>query len=202
MRSVVLTTSVFVLFCISTDVSQAQAFDRELRDELLVRRERDQAARLECAKGTGDEQIKCLMKTLEEIDKPNTKWLNLIFEKHGFPAVDLVGADGVKAFFLLLQHSGDTALKEKCRPGLEKAFQEKVLSPSEYASFIDRLLTDQKKLQIFGSNFESKDGKLVMSPAEDIKNLDARRKQIGLPPMADYVKMLKEFYKLEVVLEQ
>lgn len=41
-----------------------------------------------------------------------------------------------------------------------------------------------------------------MSPAEDIKNLDARRKQIGLPPMADYVKMLKEFYKLEVVLEK
>ena len=113
-----------------------------------------------------------------------------------------LGRRGVKAFFLLLQHSGDTALKEKCRPRIENALQEKVLSPSEYASFIDRLLTDQKKPQIFGSNFESKDGKLVMSPAEDIKNLDARRRQIGLPPVAEYVKMLKEFYKLEVVLEQ
>lgn len=113
-----------------------------------------------------------------------------------------LGRRGVKAFFLLLQHSGDTALKEKCRPRIENAFQEKVLSPSEYARFVDRLLTDQNKRQIFGSNNESKDGKLVMSPAEDIKNLDARRKQIELPPMADYVKMLKEFYKLEVVLEQ
>lgn len=142
------------------------------------------------------------MKALEEIDKPNTRWLNLNFEKHGVPAVEMVGADRVKAFFLLLQHLGDTTLKEKFRPGMEKAFQEKVLSPSEYARFVDRLLTDQNKRQIFGSNNESKDGKLVMSPAEDIKNLDARRKQIELPPMADYVKMLKEFYKLEVVLEQ
>lgn len=144
MRSVILTTSVFVLFCMFPDVSQAQGSDRKLRDELLVRRERDQAARLECAKGTGEEQIKCLIKALEEIDKPNTKWLNAVFEEHGFPAVEMIGADGVKAFFLLLQHSGDLALKEKCRAGIERAFQEKVLSPSEYASFIDRLLTDQQ----------------------------------------------------------
>lgn len=109
MRSLILTTFVFVLFCISPDGSQAEVFDRELRDE----------------------QIKCLMKALEEIDKPNTKWQNAVFEEHGFPAVEMVGADGVKAFFLLVKHSGDTALKEKCRPRIENAFQEKVLSPSE-----------------------------------------------------------------------
>ena len=31
------------------------------------------------------------MKAREDIYKPNTRWLNLNFEKHGVPAVDMVG---------------------------------------------------------------------------------------------------------------
>jgi hypothetical protein len=39
-----------------------------------------------------------------------------------------------------------------------------------------------------------------MSPVQDRKNLNARRKKIGLPPIAEYAKMLGEMYKLEVVV--
>lgn len=170
-----------------------------LRTELLAMRDIDQKARDECTKGDADEQIKCLVKTLETVDKPHTKRITEIFAKQGFPSISQVGTDGVKAYFLLLQHSGDLELKKKCESGIKTAFADKVLSPSEYASFVDRLLVEQKKPQIYGSNFESNDGKLVMSQTKDLPNLDARRKAIGLPPIAEYVKMLKEFYKLEVV---
>jgi hypothetical protein len=33
-----------------------------------------------------------------------------------------------------------------------------------------------------------------------MKNLDKRRTRIGLPPLAELVKMMKEMYKLEVVV--
>lgn len=81
-----------------------------------------------------------------------------------------------------------------------KAFARRELSPQDYANFTDRFRLHQGKPQIYGSGFETKDGKLVMSKTEDIKNLDKRRVKIGLPPIAEYVKMLREVYHLEVEL--
>ena len=71
-----------------------------------------------------------------------------------------------------------------------------------YANFIDRMLVDQGKPQIYGSNFVTENGRLVMSPVEDPGKLDERRKAAGLPPISEYMKMLKEVYKLEVVMPQ
>ena len=165
-------------------------------------RDRDQAVRDACANGTADEQVKCIVKAAEDVDKPNTKRLNEIFNENGFPSPSTVGKDGVQAFVLLMQHSGDVELRKRSEAGMKRAFEDKVLSVAEYTGFVDRLLVDQGKPQIYGSNFGSKDGKLVMSPVEDPKNLDKRRKSIGLPPIAEYMKMLKEVYKLEVAMPQ
>jgi hypothetical protein len=172
----------------------------ELRDELIRMRDRDQEVRNVCANGTADDQIKCLNKTADEVDRPNTKRLNEIFEAYGFPTVALIGSDGVKAFILLMQHSADVELRKKSEKGMERLFKAKVISPNDYTNFVDRLRVHQGKLQIYGANFETKGGKLVMSPVEDPKNLDKRRKKIGLPPIAEYAKMLGEVYKLEVVV--
>ncbi len=180
--------------------TSSQVTNERLRLELLEMVKRDQAARDECAKGNADEQIKCIVRTAHEIDTPNTKRIEEILNTTGFPTSRAVGIDGVKAFFLILQHSDSVELRLRCRKGIEQAWREKVLSPSEYTGFIDRLLVKQGKPQIYGSNFESKDGKLVMSKTKDLKNLDKRRKQAGLPSIAEYVEMLKKAYNLEVVL--
>jgi hypothetical protein len=58
----------------------------------------------------------------------------------------------------------------------------------------------QGKKQLYGSGFEFKDGKLVMNPVEDPKNLEKRRAKIGLPPLAEYMKMMGELYHLEVIV--
>src|SRR6185369_5861185 len=113
--------------------------NQELRAELLAMRALDQKARDECS-GNADEQLKCYMKMSEDVDKPNTKRINEIYNAGGFPTVKLVGRDGVDAFFLLLQHSNDTALKQKCLPSIERAFREKVMSANNYSNFTDRLL--------------------------------------------------------------
>ena len=187
---------IFGLFLFS--FVKAQALNNTLREELLAMEKIDQKARKECAAGDADEQIECLEKTAETIDKPNTKRLEEIFKKYGFPTVKLVGKDGFQAFLLLLQHSSSDSLREKSLKPIEKAFKRGEITPLEYANFTDRLLLHQGKPQIYGSGFETKDGKLVMSKTKDIKNLDKRRRKIGLPPIADYVKTLKEIYNLEV----
>ena len=85
---------------------------------------------------------------------------------------------------------------------MEKAFKAKVLSASDYANFTDRLRVNLGKLQIYGANFDLKNGKMVMSPTKDIKNLDKRRKAIGLPPIAEYMKVLEDVYKIPAVMKE
>lgn len=193
------TAFVFFLF---VSIANAQELNTALREELLAMEKTDQEARKKCSNGTADEQIQCLEKIAQTIDAPNTKRLEEIFKKHGFPTVKLVGRDGFQAFLLLLQHSTFDRLREKSLKPIGKAFKRGEITPLEYANFTDRLLLHQGKPQIYGSGFETKDGKLVMNKTKDIKNLDRRRKKIGLPPIAEYVKMLKEIYNLEVEISQ
>lgn len=176
----------------------AQTFNTPLRDELLKMRESDQTAREQCSKGNGDEQIKCYAEISQTIDAPNTKRLEEIFNQYGFPTAKLVGREGVDAFMLILQHAPDDRLREKCLKPVKKAFKRGEITANEYTNYVDRLLVHQGKLQIYGSNFDMKDGKLVMSETKNLKNLDKRRKKIGLPPIAEYAKLLKQYYNLEV----
>ena len=178
----------------------AQSVDEKLQAELLAMRDRDQQARNDCDKGTTDERIKCYANISEAVDKPNTKRINEIYDQTGFPDANRVGKDGVDAFLLILQHSNDLKLKQKCLTAITKSFAAKQISASDYANFTDRLLFNLGKPQVYGCNFEFKDGKLVMSETQDLKNLDERRKKIGLVTIAEYAKKLKEVYNLEVVI--
>jgi hypothetical protein len=190
--------SILLVILFTVLVVDAQT-DEKLRSELLAMRDRDQAAREACDKGTTDDRITCYVKIAEDVDRPNTERLKAILKAGGFPDAKAVGKDGVEAFYLILQHSADIELKTQCLEHITKAFEAKLLAPSSYANFTDRLLVNLGKPQVYGSNFELKDGKLVMSATEDLNNLDKRRAKIGLPPIADYVKMLRDVYKMEVV---
>jgi len=190
--------SILLVILFTVLVVDAQT-DEKLRSELLAMRDRDQAAREACDKGTTDDRITCYVKFAEDDDRPNTERLKAILKAGGFPDAKAVGKDGVEAFYLILQHSADIELKKQCLEHITKAFEAKLLAPISYANFTDRLLVNLGKPQVYGSNFELKDGKLVMSATEDLNNLDKRRAKIGLPPIADYVKMLRDVYKMEVV---
>jgi len=188
----------FIFVCAMILGAEGQALKGVLREELLAMEITDQEARKKCTNRTADEQIKCLAKISETIDAPNTRRLEEIFEKYGFPTVKMVGKDGFQAFLLLVQYSPSDSLRKKSLKPIKEAFKRKEVSPLEYANFIDRLLLRQGKPQIYGSGFETKDGRLVMSKTIDVKYLDKRRAEIGLPPIAEYIEMLKEIYNLEV----
>lgn len=188
------------LFAVMSLSLNAQSLNSALHEELLKMRDVDQKAREECSMGNGDAQIQCYVKLSETIDKPHTKRLEEIYKQFGFPNAESVGKDGVEAFMLILQHAPDENLRRRLAKPVKRAFKRKEITPNEFSNYIDRLLVYQNKPQIYGSNFEIKDNKLVMSKTKDLKNLNKRRHKIGLPSIEEYAEMLNEFYKLEVVL--
>ena len=179
-------------------VSSGQSINAALRDELRAMEKVDQEARMKCVNGLAEEQVKCLAQISKTIDEPYTKRLEEIFDLIGFPNTAKVGKDGMPAFMILLQHAPTDELRLKSLKPIKTAFSNKELSPMDYANFVDRLRLHQGKKQLYGSGFEFKNGKMIMSPTKSLKNLDKRRARIGLPPLAEYMKVLGEIYHLEV----
>ena len=188
--------SLFLIGLCNAAVSQVS--NPALRDELLAMEKVDQDERRKCSTGDADIQMKCLVEIAKTIDGPYTERLEIIFHTYGFPNSKMVGQDGQNAFMVLLQHTIGDGLRIKAINPITEAFKRKELSPQDYANFIDRLRLHQGKGQLYGSGFEFKDGKMVLSKTHDIKNLEKRRRVLGLPPLSEYVKMLREIYKLDV----
>lgn len=161
----------------------AAKFQPALREELLKRMADDQRVRM---------AANLDMAEWAKIDADNLGYMKALIDKHGWPGYGLVGDDGAMAAFVLVQHAyEDHEFQKKCLALLTEAVSRKDAPASDMALLTDRVLMFEGKPQIYGSQFRTVDGKLEMYPVEDEANLDARRKLVGLPPMAEYVKQMQ-----------
>ena len=185
------------LFCLHHQLAAQVAYPA-IRAELLAMEKADQDARGKCTSGPVNRQMGCFIDVAQKIDEPHGKRLLEIFNLIGLPDTAKVGREGFSAFMILLQHVPGVELREKCLRSITKAFENKELPPMAFAAFVDRLKVNQGKEQVYGTNFDFKDGKMVMSPTEDRKNLARRRAEIGLPALDEYLRELKQLYRMEV----
>ena len=174
----------------------------DLRTELLARRKADQGGRLTLlaflrkhgGKPEGDaaEEFQGLVAQVHETDEKNTAILKTTVEKHGWPGVALVGKDGAEAAFILAQHCRDAELQKKCLKLLTDAVKAKDASPTNLAYLTDRVKVAAGEKQVYGTELEEKDGTVVPAAIADEANVDVRRKEVGLPPLAESLKQARQ----------
>jgi hypothetical protein len=168
-----------------------------LRKELLKRLEKDQAIRNEMIAKGAFQPGSSLFKRMIALDAKNTARMKDIVRQFGWPGPELVGEDGTEAAFLLVQHA-DHDFQKEMLPLVRDAYIAKKLSGQDYALLLDRVLVRDGKPQIYGTQAKGVDkwngNEPVFDPIEDEANVDRRRAEVGLPPMAEYVKALKEVY--------
>lgn len=177
----------------------------ELRQELLKMMKVDQDARkkmVELMKKRSLENpldvqkalTSAELKEVNEIDARNLKRMKEIVRQHGWPGRTLVGRDGAGAAWLLVQHCDtDREFQQKCLD-LMKAMPAGEVDKRNYAYLTDRVLAGQKKKQIYGTQLDSKGDAL---PMEDPENVDQRRKEVGLEPLAEYLKRARASYGIK-----
>lgn len=165
-----------------------------LRQELLERRERDQAVRNESIASGAEHPDPAIVERMRRIDGENTARVKEIVREHGWPGPELVGSDGTQAAWLIVQHSTPEFQKEML-PLVKEAYLAKKLQGSSYALLLDRVLVHEGKPQVYGSQGRWENGVLNLQPIEDEANVDKRRAEVGLGPLADYLERLREFYK-------
>jgi len=79
---------------------------------------------------------------------------------------------------------------------LEEAVKNSEASSQNLAYLIDRVRTNQGKLQLYGTQWANENGKLILQPVENPDLLDERRKEMNLPTIEEYKKSTMEGYKL------
>ena len=139
--------------------------------------------------------LRALRDELSGVDAKNTARLKEVVAKHGWPGKSLAGEDGAAAAWLLVQHAdADPAFQKHCLELMKPLLEKGEVNKRNYAYLTDRVLVSEKKPQIYGTQFNSKDGELTPFPIEDEANVDKRRQAMGLEPLAEYKRRLMEVY--------
>ena len=196
-RGAIAATSVLVAWIGAAQPATPPAANPSMRLRLLELAREDQADRegfSEAIKTNDGDYVK----HLSERDAARTLALKAIVAESGWPTRALIGRDGVEAAWLLLQHTEDAAWQKSMLPVVGRAAAAGEIRRSDVAMLTDRVLVRSGQPQRYGSSFSIVDGRLVADPIQDEETVDGRRAEVGLPPMAEYARMLAEDYKMPV----
>ena len=199
-RSVVVLLAILPFACARSSESSVRE-SSALRAELLRRYGADSAVRealtVSMRANASDSAI---IRRMIDIDTANTAWLAREIARTGWPARAAVGADGVSAAFLLVQHADrDTAFQIRMLPLIERALAAGEISGQEMALFSDRIATARGLLQTYGTQADLRDGRAFVKPIRDSATVDLRRARLGLPPLQAYIRILDSVYGSGVV---
>lgn len=127
-----------------------------------------------------------------EVDQGHAAPLQAIFHKYGLPTYSLVGPQAADEFLIMIQHQ-PAHFRAQVLPGLKAAVDAGQADPETYALVYDRAQRDMGKKQLYGTQFECKQGeKLHPAPTEDEAHVNERRAQMGHMRVELYARLLAE----------
>jgi hypothetical protein len=173
------------------------SYDSSLIEQLAIIKKDDQIYRNEL-EGMGEAQFdkknigaQKLWALQNSLDSLNQVKIEAIIAQKGYPGRNMVGTPYEETAFYVIQHSNENMML-KYLPMLEKASKEKQVDAELWALLLDRCNMTQGIKQVYGTQlvFNKETQKLELYQVENMKEVDIRRKSIGMVPLRDY---LKEF---------
>lgn len=123
---------------------------------------------------------------MEAVHLANAALLERAFDTIGWPGRSLIGDDGAGAAFLVLQHAiSRPAVQRRGLALLMEAVPRGDANALDAAYLSDRIAVFEGRPQLFGTQFDWRDGELSPAPVEAPEGLDARRASVGLPPIGE-----------------
>jgi hypothetical protein len=163
-----------------------------LRNELLAMQAEDRRVRAELlADGSLGDGYHPRM---EEVHRRNAARLTEIIEERGWPGRGLVGEDGAHAAWFVLQHAiGNPGLQRRGLQLLREAVAAGEAPASQAAYLEDRIRFFEGRPQRYGTQYDrDESGELNPHTVEDPAGVDERRRGVGLGPLADNTRQLRE----------
>jgi len=119
--------------------------------------------------------------------KANEAKLLKLLDKYGWPTTSEVTEYAAAGAALIINHS-NFELRQMYFPMLEEAFKNGEAQPLRYAKMKDRLLVEQGKKQLYGTQIKFENLLREPFPILNPEFVDKRRNEIGLGPLSPYLK--------------
>ncbi|MDP1725659.1 MAG: hypothetical protein Q8M15_02665 [Bacteroidota bacterium] len=148
---------------------------------------RKQSAEIDKKYGWQSNESKAIWELISRQDSVNQIAVKEILDKYGWLGADVVGENGNSALFLVIQHS-NPQMQDKYLPMMKEAVKMGKARGSSFALLQDRVLVGKGKMQIYGTQPYHDSSGYYVHPIEDVDNVDKRRAEMGLSPLADYLK--------------
>ncbi|MGO4919164.1 DUF6624 domain-containing protein [Maribacter spongiicola] len=177
-----------------TDKSKVE-FNQVLADELLRMAVVDQIAAGVPSGKYRELPLEEWKKFKDSVFRTREKRLQKVFKNNGFLGYDLVGKDGSRNFFLMVQHSDhkpefQSRVLEKMKIEVDKSNA----NSGSYGLLVDRVNLNTGKAQIYGTQvtYNMNTGQAYPKKLKDSINVNKRRKSIGLEPIEVYLNDMSE----------
>jgi hypothetical protein len=164
---------------------------------LLAVYARDQGIRnyldyLQKTPSTKPQELLNAKKQWHEIDSTNLEIVERLIEKNkGWVHRDSISSTASDGLFLAIHHYPNLSIKQKYLPLIQQSVKEGWGNKSNLALLEDRIQVGLNKKQLYGTQiFTKKNGKKTLYPIKNKKNLNKRRKEMGLLPIEDYCRSL------------
>ncbi len=126
----------------------------------------------------------------------HTALARAIVRQYGYPTANKVGAEASHHFFVLIQHAdAEPNFQIEMLPILDQLSRKGQITRKDYAYLYDRVKRNTGGQQRYGTqpsygkggSLFDENNKIILPPdLEDPKNVDKRRKSVGLEPIEKY----------------
>jgi len=178
-------------------------YDKALEKELALIYTEDQEIRGEFmnvykAPNPDKKKMDSIGKIMGRKDSINLIKVMKILDERGWLGKNVVGSQGNKTLFLVIQHA-DLEYQQKYLPMMREAAKNGNADPGNLAYLEDRVALREGKKQIYGSQSSKnkKTNKICIAPMIDPDNVDKRRAEVGLGTMAEYAAKMNIEWNLE-----
>jgi len=162
--------------------------------ELLLVDNADQAGRNQMdyivkKYGWRSEEYDSLLVSIRTNDSIDLIKVESIINQYGWLGANRIGQEANTTLFMVIQHS-DLKVQERYLPLMQEAVKKGNARARDLALLEDRVSLQQGKKQIYGSqvSLNYKTNKRFVMPLEDPDNVDKRRADVGLQPIALYLR--------------
>jgi hypothetical protein len=152
--------------------------------------------------GFNSKEEGAIWKIIKTKDSINLIKIKRILDKYGWVGPDIAGEEGNNTIWGVIQHA-DVKTQQQYLPIIREALKAGNAKGPQVAMLEDRVAMRTGKKQIYGSQvINDKAGNYYIGPLEDPDNVDKRRAEVGLGPIATYAKRWNIIWDVEEYKKQ
>ena len=138
--------------------------------------------------GVDSKEAKEQQKIYEQNHIINERKIREVLDTDGWPDIELIGEAGNRTICNVIQHA-DNEVRIQYLPMMKKAVKDGNLNPQLLVRAEDRIATERGDLQIYGGQMKyyPETKSFNVWPVYDPVNIDKRRAEIGLGPIAEFL---------------